>query len=101
MTPGFRRLRTATHAATEHTVGRPLEAAPTDLLPSMPRPKASVTASRINGGKASNKGVAKSKVKVLEVTSHGGKRVVEHVELPKLPKGYERLLHRARGAPSR
>ena len=43
---------------------------------------------RINGGKASNKGVAKSKVKVLEVTSHGGKRVVEHVELPKLPKGY-------------
>ena len=50
------------HAATEHTVGRPLEAAPTDLLPSMPRPKASVTASRINGGKASNKGVAKSKV---------------------------------------
>mmetsp|Transcript_46487 Transcript_46487/g.137360 ORF Transcript_46487/g.137360 Transcript_46487/m.137360 type:complete len:127 (+) Transcript_46487:429-809(+) len=54
----------------------------------MPRPKASVTASRINGGKASNKGVAKSKVKVLEVTSHGGKRVVEHVELPKLPKGY-------------
>jgi hypothetical protein len=72
----------------QHTVGRPLEAAPTDLLPSMPRPKASVTASRINGGKASNKGVAKSKVKVLEVTSHGGKRVVEHVELPKLPKGY-------------
>ena len=54
----------------------------------MPRPKASVKASRINGGKASNKGVAKSKVKVLEVTSHGGKRVVEHVELPKLPKGY-------------
>ena len=32
--------------------------------------------------------MAKSKVKVLEVTSHGGKRVVEHVELPKLPKGY-------------
>ena len=61
------------------------------MLPSMPRPKASVTASRINGGKASNKGVAKSKVKVLEVTSHGGKRVVEHVELPKLPKGYGAL----------
>ena len=38
---------------------------------------------------------------LLEVTSHGGKRVVEHVELPKLSKGYERLLHRARGAPSR
>ena len=54
----------------------------------MPRPKASVTASRTNGGKASNKGVAKSKIKVLEVTSHGGKRVIEHVELPKLPKGY-------------
>ena len=88
VTPGFRRLKTAVgqpHTLPQSTLpesfSEPPEAA-------MPRPKASVKASRINGGKASNKGVAKSKVKVLEVTSHGGKRVVEHVELPKLPKGY-------------
>ena len=101
MTPGFRRLRTATRCHRAHcwtpARGGSDRLAAVDAAPEGER----YGELRINGGKASNKGVAKSKVKVLEVTSHGGKRVVEHVELPKLPKGYERLLHRARGAPSR
>jgi hypothetical protein len=55
----------------------------------MPRAKKHVAASRRNGACTSNKGLAKSTMKVLTIAERDGLNIVVEEQRAKLPKGYK------------